>query len=762
MDVRTPWRPPERIAHLQTSHLATALCVALTLGTPALGKAASRHAKTSRPAERPLLDELAARAAHKSGWPALRRYAESTKDRAYQGLAYFTLGYREYEAGEYGRAESDLGDAASARCSLTDLALYYEAEAAQAMQQPDRVVETLDGFSARFPHSILEERVVTLFAGALLQVKQPARAIETLAADRNTERRPALVLLLARAYGQEQKLVEAARLFEHVYYGFPVSPQSDLAEAALEQLRQQLGDNFPATTEPTESHRAQILFNDARYSKALAEYQRLLAAHPASSLAPEWTVARARCLVHLKRFHDAVDALSAGAAASPEADEERLETLVDAYARMDDPGSMLIVLDQLRSVYPQSRAYEASLSRTGIFYVGHGDWTSAARYYQELATSSSATSLTRDADWRVAWAEYLNSEDEKASQAFADHLKRYPDSPHASAALYWLGRLAEKRGDLPEARGFLQAEQRFGDGYYPLEASQRLKVLGAEPAHRASTGSSTSDNAEAIELKLGPDPGQRRLDLQLCPAKAVQSQLSPAVELQALGLNDVAEGYLKDLLSMDPHSTGALLALTRLEAEQQEYSAALFDAKKLVPDYFQYQFSELPKDVWQWLYPRAFWTIVQRQARVNRLDPYLVMALIRQESAFNPRATSVANARGLMQMLPGTATPSARRRRRQRTAQRLYNPGYNVTLACRYLRELLHTFHGNVEETLAAYNAGDFRVNDWLKQRSFREPAEFVESIPFLETRLYVETVLRDQAIYRKLLAGSVRFKRCD
>lgn len=730
---------------------------------PVFGSA-SPPAKRAAPAGRSMLYQLASRAAHKNGWPALRRYAQSTRDRERQGLAYFTLGYREYEAGDYGPAEADLGHAVSAECPLADLAAYYEAEAAQAMQQADRVVEILHGFPARFPHSVLGERVLLLFAGALLQVKQPERAIVALAADPNTERRPALALLLARAYGQAQKLVEAARLFGHVYYGFPVSPQADLARAALDQLRQQLGDTFPFPTEQTESQRAQILFNNGRYTQALAEYQRLLVARPASSRAPEWTVAHARCLVRLKRFHDAVDALSARAAAAPQADEERLTVLIDAYARLNDPGSMLIVLDQLRSVYPQSRSYQASLSRAGTFYVAQGDWASAARYYQELATLSPDTNLGRDAGWRAAWADYLNSEDEKAGRAFEDHLKRYPDSPHAPAALYWLGRLAEKQGNLTEARTFFRMEQRFGDGYYPLEASQRLKALGGESATRASTrtNSPVGSVAQEIALKLPRDPGQRPPNLQLCSARTADPQVSAAVELEALSLEELAEAYLKDVLSVDPHSTVALLALTRLEAEQQEYSAALFDAKKLVPDYFEYRFSDLPKDVWLWLYPRAFWSIVQRQARANRLDPYLVMALIRQESAFDPRATSVANARGLMQMLPGTATPSRRRRRRQRTAQRLYNPSYNVTLACRYLRELLRAFHGNVEETLAAYNAGDFRVNDWLKQRSFREPAEFVESIPFLETRLYVETVLRDQAIYRRLLTGSVKFKSCD
>lgn len=75
---------------------------------------------------------------------------------------------------------------------------------------------------------------------------------------------------------------------------------------------------------------------------------------------------------------------------------------------------------------------------------------------------------------------------------------------------------------------------------------------------------------------------------------------------------------------------------------------------------------------------------------------------------------------------------------------------------------MLLAFNGNVEETLAAYNAGDFRVKDWLKERTFREPAEFVESIPFRETRLYVESVLRDEVVYRKLMSGSPKFMTCD
>ncbi len=710
---------------------------------------------------------LAARAEHSSTLPSLRRYAESVKDPEQRGLAYFTLGYREYEAGEYSRAATDLGRATSTRFSLSELASIYQAEAAQAAQDPGHVVEALQDFSAKYARSVFEQHALALLADALLELKQPERAIAALTADPKTEQRPALALLLARAYWQAQQLLEAAKAFDHLYYSFPVASESDVAGAALKQLRPQLGESFPVPTEQTESHRVELLASASRYAEALKGYDALLEAHSASPLVGKWKVDRARCLVRLKRFHDAVTALSAGTVAPPDVDAERLETLVDAYARLDDPGSMLIVLDQLRNVYPQSPAYRSGLLRAGTFFIGRGDWATAARYYQQLADAAPTTDLGREAHWRVAWSYYVEPDDDKASQALADHLKRYPDSPHAPAALYWLGRLAEKQGTLSEARSLFELlEKRFVDGYYPFQASARIKILGAKSAPRTPNvkGSSVRGpvGVDLTELSqsLSPRPAHERAEL--CAPARPGPILSPLRTLTALSLTDIAERYLKAVVTDDPSSTEALLALARLETDQEQYGEALFNAKRLVPNYFDYEFSELPRDTWQWLYPRGFWSLVQRQARVNHLDPYLVMALIRQESAFNPKATSVANARGLMQMLPKTATSGVSRRRRRRVAQRLYDPSYNISVACRYLREVLLAFNGNVEETLAAYNAGDFRVKDWLKERTFREPAEFVESIPFRETRLYVESVLRDEVVYRKLMSGSPKFMTCD
>jgi soluble lytic murein transglycosylase len=154
--------------------------------------------------------------------------------------------------------------------------------------------------------------------------------------------------------------------------------------------------------------------------------------------------------------------------------------------------------------------------------------------------------------------------------------------------------------------------------------------------------------------------------------------------------------------------------------------------------------------MWNLLFPQTYWKLVQRQARADRLDPYLVMGLIRQESAFNARATSSADARGLMQVLPKTASRSQRPSRIRSTGARLYNPTFNVRFGCSYLQSLLKDFDGKPELALAAYNAGDIRVRDWMKSNSFRDSSEFLEAIPIHATRVYVESVLRDAAIYRE------------
>ena len=161
--------------------------------------------------------------------------------------------------------------------------------------------------------------------------------------------------------------------------------------------------------------------------------------------------------------------------------------------------------------------------------------------------------------------------------------------------------------------------------------------------------------------------------------------------------------------------------------------------------------TSLPRDYWQALFPKPFWPDLKRYSSQNALDPYLVASLIRQESEFNPAALSRKNAVGLMQLLPKVGKGVAKQEKlRHYSAQQLFTPAINLQLGTRYFRTMVDKF-GAFEYALAAYNAGSDRVEDWLGQGKYRDPQEFVESIPFTETREYVQAILRNANVYRQL-----------
>ncbi len=739
---------------------------------------------------------LASRSGSPGYWPALRRFAGSSKDRDQKGFAYFALGYREYEAGQYSAAVADLGQAVDSRCTLADLATYYQAEAAWAGHDDAQAVTSLEGFAGRFPESVLVEQASGLLANGYLRLQQPDRALRAVKADPGFERTPALILLAGKAYQAAHKLDDAARSYQEVYYRYPVSAQAEAAAGALETIRGQMGQmgsSFPQASEQDATNRADFLLAADRYEDALADYRALLARNPDSGSAGKWTVGEASSLVGLRRAADAINLLRGREFKNAEAESGRLEALVEAGRRQKDEHFMLEAFSGLEKRFPHSPDYITALWTVSNYYLAQDERAAAVRYYEVLESNFPLTWQGREAQWRATWSHYLEGDCDEAESGFKDHLKRYPGSPHGPGALYWLGRIQERRGDPAGARALYQMlRRRFVNDYYSTQAGLRLAVpsSGSSNTDVTSIGSthSASGLAFASQLSLAAKPEAdsswiegilkqipRRSPApeQYCAAVALNGSngiLRTLRTIRALGLDSLEESYVKRVLADHPpdpssgvsESIALRLALSRHDREDGRYSMSIYDARRAAPNAMEYDTAELPQEIWDLLYPRAFWDLVRGQSRANGLDAYLVMALIRQESGFNPKATSVANARGLMQMLPVAAGGGGRSRRSRRVADALYNPSYNVRVACRFLRGVLNNFGGKPEFALAAYNAGDGRVKGWLGDHSFDEPAEFVESIPFNETRLYVQTVLRDATVYRMMLSGSARFGACE
>jgi len=182
------------------------------------------------------------------------------------------------------------------------------------------------------------------------------------------------------------------------------------------------------------------------------------------------------------------------------------------------------------------------------------------------------------------------------------------------------------------------------------------------------------------------------------------------------------------------------------------YDRGIEVMKRSVPNYFAVGLPDLPRSYWEALFPRPYWGDLHKYSTLNGLDPYLVASLIRQESEFNPLALSRANAVGLMQLLPITGKRVAKEvKLKHYNASQLYTPTLNLQLGTRYFKSMVDKYGGQYEYALAAYNAGADRVEDWLGQGHYRDPQEFVESIPFTETREYVQAILRNANVYRQL-----------
>jgi soluble lytic murein transglycosylase len=217
------------------------------------------------------------------------------------------------------------------------------------------------------------------------------------------------------------------------------------------------------------------------------------------------------------------------------------------------------------------------------------------------------------------------------------------------------------------------------------------------------------------------------------------------------GLVDFAARELQAAASADT-GNWVTAETAQLYIDTGHYDRAIEVMKRSTPNYFALDIADLPRPYWEALFPKPYWSDLKRHATANGLDPYLVASLIRQESEFNPAAVSRANAVGLMQLLPRTGKLVAREVKLKRySPSQLYTPEVNMQLGTRYFKGMVDKFGGSFEYALAAYNAGSDRVEEWLGQGKYRDPQEFVESIPFTETREYVQAILRNASVYKQL-----------
>ncbi|MFQ5664561.1 MAG: transglycosylase SLT domain-containing protein [Terriglobia bacterium] len=668
----------------------------------------------------------------------LARFAADTPRSEWSAQAEFALGMADFEEKRWPTARARFRAARASRW-LRDYASLYLARTEAQMGDLDAARRGLEVVS--FAGSRLDNEARVLKANLAVRGGRAQEAVQWLKQLPELGERPALLLALAQAQESAGEVLAAVETLHRIYYEFPLSPEAEPSNELLARLRSiQLKADYPAPDESLRRTRAEKLWAQQAYRGARSAYVDL------SVRASEPTRREARgraalALYLLGAARAACAELARIRSVPPELAGEFRSYRVRCGVRAGPSPEVDADLAFLAARFPASEWYEGGLLAAANTALARGDIPRARDYYRRLVEAFPRGEAAAQAHWKLAWLAYRDGETAAAAALMEEHLERFPESIFVPRALYWRARLATAAGDELLAQRLLAVLREWAPRDYWAQQAEGLE----RHWRGAPAGNGVVFPAWLEKLSKPPLPPPT---LTLSPA--VRAQVEKAAVFERLGLWELASGELEAAVQQQPHPEIRLVQ-ARIALAQQQYARATETVRRAYPAYWHYRLEELPRAAWEILFPRPYWEAIEREARRQRLDPYLVAALIRQESRFEAQAVSSAGALGLMQLMPGTARYLARRRRLAQS--RILDSAFNIRLGTGYLAQLLRRFGGNLEKAVAAYNGGGTRVSEWAAQGAYPEPAEFVESIPVTQTREFVYKVLRNYRFYRDLYA---------
>jgi soluble lytic murein transglycosylase len=665
-----------------------------------------------------------------------------------QALNAFALGMDHYGKERYGLALEALPD--EKRSSLTSIGDYIQFYRAKSYLMMDRGNDALSSYRLllrQFPETPLRRDALIGESLSLLKVHEPKAALSIL---QNSELGSGSEILFyqARALEEAGEKEKAIALYLQVYAKHPDSSISSEAMHRLVSLSPGALSgrcNFNSRLERAENLIQAGNVKDAR--ALLIALGRVPAPESKSSIKRSLLMGETE--YRLSKPTLALGFLRSVSAAYPELHARALYLEGVCLRKLDRESSFIELRDKALKLYPGSSETEELFYSAAAYYDVNYDHAKAWDAYQALYQNFPKGKYAERALWKLALFPYFAGKYHDAALAFWNYLLVYPNPSSASSAMYWLGRCYQKLGDFERSRYLYSRTQILANNSYygqcAQEAEASLEKMGA-----------SGTKAEVI-IDFGK---VMQLCEQIClsdisftePAGAALRTIERARELQGAGLPDLALSELQWGLRRNPEYDDSFYYLiSQIHGAREDHNKSIASLRKAFPDYNSRPVADLPEDIWRSLYPVRYWEVISAQAAKTNLDPAFILSLIRQESGFEEKARSKANALGLMQIIPSTGKKLAKNASIGRyTAKKLYQAEINITLGVKYLASLMQQY-GREELALAAYNAGNTRVDRWLKEFGNVDMVEFVERIPFSETRGYVKQVLSNKSHYNLL-----------
>jgi soluble lytic murein transglycosylase len=654
----------------------------------------------------------------------------SARDRAARTIATYeplAAGIKRYKDGDYAGALALVTRPTLAGTALASYAAYYAGLSQLRLGRLADARRTFDALLDRKPPGYVAIAAALASGDVAESAGDYAAAVRIY--DRIADQKAAVtdevLSRLARVALAAGDRTKAAGAYVRVYYEFPLTDAATLAGAQLAGLQ----DQIRHTGYKLDLGRAQLLFGARRYGEARAAFQDLQ--RVAEGDDKELVDLRvAECDFQLKQYAAARDGVLPYLARASRKAEARFFYL-SSLRELGDHPQYIAQTAALVADFPDSSWAEEALNNLGSHYLVTNDDALAARTFKELYDRFPTGTRSERAAWKYGWWSYRRGDYRETVRVFESAALAFPRSDYRPSFLYWAGRSHGKLGAASQSDARLRLVYAdYANSYYGRLAERHLARRGAAP----------------------PD-GVRLASRQQLPEPA-----APPVPTESLIRLLLANGLYEDALAELRYAQRVSGSSTRIEAtiawtyhQMGELRRAITLMRRAYPQHLTAGGDQLPAEILQVIFPLTYWESIRKQSARHGLDPYLVAALIAQESTFDPQVRSVANAWGLMQIVPATGRRLAQSLGIRRfTTATLTNAEINIRMGTLHFSRLVEQF-GGTYYALASYNAGGTRVVRWKAERPGLEEDEFIDDIPFPETQNYVKRILGTAEDYRML-----------
>ena len=662
-------------------------------------------------------------------------------DSSAQRRAAFAEAYQAWRIGEGERALPVFLALADGYRELADYALYFAATIARARGDDGTAERLFTRMLRDYPQSVRAPAAALELGQLLVRSERIESALPLLedartAPDAATAQRARLVL--AQVDEQSGNISEAYAGYMEVRRTRAGPALAREAKQRVLALRAQHPDLRPAGAALLDE--ARLLLTEHDYAAAQTAVQSLLEQRevdPAAALriAADALYGQGEVEAALTSLRQLVDRYPHSAAA-PGA----LFRLGSVLWNRDRDTATWEAFEEFERNYADDAHAPDALYAIGRIHENSGDQHAALESFTRLTERYPRSTVADEARWHLGWIRYRAGEWAAAASAFARFASQTASTRLRNEARYWQARALERAGE----GGAAQALYRdlIADtpaDYYSMWAERRLGL---------SSGTLAPMRVEPAAAHMSTAIGADLVDLQ-SEGNVDAFHVTRWAELKAAGTYSLAREELAAIERGLGDDSITLQALLRAYQEVEGFAAA---QRLLRRSGDRAAMSDAERQ--RLLYPLAFWAAVSRAARESSVDPLLIEAVMRQESLFDPEARSPANAYGLMQLLPATASRVAATGDRAVDPPALMQPDLNIDLGTRYLNGLLKRFDGDLFKAIAAYNGGEAAVDKWERRFGDLETDEFVESISYRETRDYVKRVVTNYRTYQQIYAA--------